>query len=322
MSLRHALELASQRHGVLTLRRARAHGLDSRQLRRWAEQGVLIPVTVGVFRVAGAPRTYEQDVAMAIAAARGQAWASGACAARLLGRGRPWFDHAPVEIVVPVGTSAERAKTFGIVRQTRNLDPIDTALHLALPITSPLRTVVDCIGRVPHDAFRALVDDVLYRAGPRPTFALMAAYDRTSRARGKAWLDDAIAPWLLDGPPAESPKEISIVRVLVNAGLPMPERQVEIRDPITNRVIARADHAYRAERVAIEYLGGDAHGVRQANGDRLRDEDLCALDWVAAYARAKHLVPPGCDEYTDHVRDLLTRRGRQGRQGRQGRRAP
>jgi hypothetical protein len=301
-----ALRLAASRHAVLTLRRAQRHGLDRRDMRRLVEGGLFACEARGVYRALGAPRTYEQQVALAVAAAGGQAWAAGPCAARLWRNGIPWFDRAEPEIVVVYGrTSLDDARRFAAVRRTRNLDPPDHTVSAGLPITSRLRTIVDCMGRVPEPALFALADDVLWRWYHRD---LRATFARTRRTAEAELLDRILAPWELAGPPPESPKEISLVRVLFDAGLPLPERQVPIVDPCTGRVVARADHGYADARVAVEYLGRRDHGIRQAHGDVLRDEDLRAMGWVAAYARREHLVPPGSATYAAAVRHLLRAR--------------
>jgi hypothetical protein len=305
MSLqRIVLGLAEGRHGVLTLARATASGVGYETLRSMVESGALVREAEGVFRAVGAPRTYEQRLALAIGAAGGRAWVAAAAAARLSGYGRPWFDNAGPEIVIPHDRSAVDASRFARVRRTRNLDQRDMAVFSGLPTTSPLRTVVDLLAYKNRPALYAFADDVLFRAGPHPADALRAVHRRSRRAGG-AVIDLILAPWDHPGPPPDSPKEMSLVRVLYEAGLPLPERQVPIVDPRTRRVIARADHAYAAHRLAIEYLGGRPHGIRQAHGDDLRDEDLQALGWHAAYARSRHLGPPGSDGYVAEVCDRI-----------------
>ena len=259
----------------------------------------------GVYRATGAPRTYEQRLALAIAAAAGLGWVAGPAAARLGHFALPHFRTARPEIVIPSGRSAVDAGRFALVRHARNLDRRDTAVFAGLPTTSPLRTVVDLLAYNNRVALFALADDVLFRAGPHPGDALRAAWARAGRRRGRATLAAILAPWDHPGPPPDSPKEMSLVRVLVEAGLPLPERQVSIFDPVTRRVVARADHAYAHAKLAIEYLGRRPHGLRQAHGDFLRDEDLRALGWVAAYARSQHLRPPGSDAYVREVCDRI-----------------
>jgi hypothetical protein len=297
------LALAEPRFGVLTLERARYHGLDRRAMQRLVESGAFVREATGVFRAAGAPRTYEQHVALAIAAAGGQAWAAGPCAARLWRRGIPWFEHAEPEIVILHGRqSAVDAKRFAIVHRTRHLPPRDRATLNHLPITSKRRTVIDCLGAVDDPALFALADDVLFRSHPRDLRAAL------NHGRHKRLLDRVLAPWEQDGPPPDSPKEMSLVRVLLDAGLPLPERQVPVIDPATGRTVARADHAYVAARLAIEYLGQRDHGLRQAHGDALRHADLEAMGWTAAYARKHHLETPGSAAYAAEVTALLETR--------------
>jgi len=56
-------------------------------------------------------------------------------------------------------------------------------------------------------------------------------------------------------PAAESPMESRLRMLLVLAGLPRPEAQVEIRDHFL-RFLGRPDLYYREPRLALEYDGG------------------------------------------------------------------
>src|SRR5260370_966664 len=57
------------------------------------------------------------------------------------------------------------------------------------------------------------------------------------------------------GPRPGSMPEIQHARLIVDAGYPVPERQVEIFDA-DGMSVGRVDLALRAERVALEYLAG------------------------------------------------------------------
>lgn len=56
--------------------------------------------------------------------------------------------------------------------------------------------------------------------------------------------------------PAESPMETRLRWLLLRAGLPPPEVQVELRD-IDGRFVGRADLFYPASRLVIEYDGSN-----------------------------------------------------------------
>ncbi len=84
-------------------------------------------------------------------------------------------------------------------------------------------------------------------------------------------------------PASESPMEARLRMLLVLAGLPRPEAQVEIRDRWL-RVIGRPDLYYRDERLGIEYDGGshrDALVDDNRRQNRLLDAGVRLLRFTA-----------------------------------------
>ncbi|HKS47941.1 MAG TPA: DUF559 domain-containing protein [Amycolatopsis sp.] len=107
--------------------------------------------------------------------------------------------------------------------------------------------------------------------------------DPRGKLRGVALLD--LATGL-----AESPAESWLLLSLADAGLPVPQPQVQIFD-IAGNVIYRLDFGWPEPRVAVEYDGYAAHENRKER-DVARDEDLRRRGWTMIRADAADLKDP------------------------------
>jgi very-short-patch-repair endonuclease len=84
-------------------------------------------------------------------------------------------------------------------------------------------------------------------------------------------------------PRAESPMETRLRMLLVLGGLPRPEAQVAIHDPL-GRFAGRPDLLYRAQRLGLEYDGGvHRHSLAEDNRrqNRLLDAGVRLLRFTA-----------------------------------------
>src|SRR5579871_2075061 len=229
MPRREAAELAARQHGAITSSQAAEAGLSTGQLRTLVETGVWSRRCREVFTVAGAPSTFEGDVMVACLAGGPAAVACRGTVARLLGLGRPWFDHAPVEVAVPRGASFRSVRAVGAkVHVSRHLDDRERAWIGPIPATDAARLVIDLLGMRPLEAVFAVADDVLYRRWATPN-AIRARWGEVS-GRHRRVLDAVLLPWT-PGPKPGSPKEMALARLLQLHGLPRPVRQYEVRLP-------------------------------------------------------------------------------------------
>lgn len=90
--------------------------------------------------------------------------------------------------------------------------------------------------------------------------------------------------------PTESELEELVVAVYRAAGVPEPERQVQI-DPGDGAPIVRADFAWRKQRVVLEADGYRFHGPRPAfESDRRRDQRLTKAGWRVIRVTWRQLV--------------------------------
>lgn len=133
-------ELAAQQHGLIARRQAASVGLTNDAFTRLTLNH-LTRVHRGVFRVAGTPQGFAQQVLAACLAAGPGSAASGACAARLLGIDGP--GSAPVEIESP-----RRVSLDGVCAHPRiRIPSADIRVVDGVPTAGPFWTLL----RLPRD---------------------------------------------------------------------------------------------------------------------------------------------------------------------------
>lgn len=136
------VEIASDHHGYLTTLQAREAGIDPTQLRLLATRGRLEHVSRGVYRMPVLPRSAHDDLAFAIAWARGRAVLSHESALVLHGLSdvNPSVVH-----LTATPDNYPRAQGSGAVRIHRRHLPADEVTMVdGMPVTTVTRTIVDC----------------------------------------------------------------------------------------------------------------------------------------------------------------------------------
>ncbi|CAN5699570.1 DUF559 domain-containing protein [soil metagenome] len=215
-------------------------------------------------------------------------WAGGNCvltgfsAAAVLGT--KWLDaDRPAELV-----RVNRHSPSGIVVRSYDLSPDETCLRRGLHVTTAARTAFD-IGRTLSLRQGIPVLDALVRAtGIKPSEVTALASTKQG-IRGVRRLRDAIA--LVDGG-AESPQESRLRLLLIGAGLPRPETQIEFFDDFGEAFI-RVDMGWRQWKVAVEYDGVQhwSDPVQRA-WDIERIALLEAMGWVVIRVSAQMMSAP------------------------------
>lgn len=136
------VETASDHHGYVTTLQAREIGVDPTQLRLLAGRGRLEHVARGVYRVPVLPRSEHDDLAFAVAWARGRAVISHESA--LVLHRLSDVNPSVVHLTAPPD-NFPRAHGGGPVRvHRRHLPEGDVTIVDGLPVTTVARTVVDC----------------------------------------------------------------------------------------------------------------------------------------------------------------------------------
>lgn len=248
----------------------------------------------------------DKDVQLTAATKARAAWLStgatlcGLSAAAVLGT--KWLDvAAPAEIV-----RADRHSQRGMVVRAYQLADDEVRIFRGMRVTSAARTAFD-IGRVlPPPKAIPILDALLRATGVKPA-DVVAVADQHSGARGIRQLRAALR--LVDGG-AESPQETRVRLLLVSAGLPIPETQIEFRGLHPRRI--RVDMGWREWRVAVEYDGiqhwDDPY---QRSWDIERIALLEAAGWIVVrvsaemLSRRPHLI-------VERVRSKLAERGAYG----------
>jgi hypothetical protein len=219
-------------------------------------------------------------------------------AAALLGAPVPhdW----PLEVSVPPGAYRPRRRRLRV--HVRDLLAEDAAAHRGLPVTSGPQTWLDLAAVLPPPELVA-VGDALQRAGHLDRDALVGRLARADGVRGvvqaRQW-----APLL--SPLAMSRPESVVRCVLIQAGLPHPRPQVEIKSQ-SGRVVAHSDLGWPQWRVAVEYEGRQ-HAERGQFGRDLDRYSLMAADgWLTIRYGANHLRRP--EVIVDRAARALRSRG-------------
>ncbi len=200
----------------------------------------------------------------------------------------------PVEVIAPALSSARSCG--GLVVRHSDLDDDAVVNIRRFRVTSLLRTVRDlCVSRPAVDAL--VVIDMAVRLRLADAVSLWrhaqdaAGLPGSARLRRLARLAE----------PAESPMETRLRWLLLEAGLPRPVVQKDLRDA-DGRFVCRADLYYPTAGLVVEFDGGN-HRERLVSDDR-RQYDLVnagytVLRFTSAYLRTR----PGA--VVAHVRGAL-----------------
>jgi hypothetical protein len=156
-----------------------------------------------------------------------------------------------------------------------------------LPATTPARCLVDSACLVGYERLSDLVDTTLYLRLATPD-EVRAAMRRASSRPGRAGLprlEAALAVWT-PGPHPGSPAEMGLMRRIQAWGLPLPERQMVVKDD-AGRFMAQVDAGYSPPRkVILEYQGEEFHGPRHEPLDDERRVQLEALGWTVVWVKS------------------------------------
>lgn len=209
--------------------------------------------------------------------------------------GTRWLDsQQPAEIL-----RANRRSPAGMIVRSWVVCPDELCVVEGITLTTPARTAFD-IGRI-HPAHQAIpILDALLNATRIKPADIAAVADSHGGVRGAARLRALLD--LVDGG-AESPQESRLRLLLVRAGLPPPETQIEFR---TLRI--RVDMGWTQWKLAVEYDGIQHWTDRsQRSWDIDRIALLEAAGWTVVRVSAEMLSRP--QVIIDRVRAKLRAAG-------------
>lgn len=218
----------------------------------------------------------DADVTASLRARAGWLWTgrqgvvAGFAAAAL--HGSKWVDGLTAVDLI----HDNRHPQAGIRPHGDRIEGDEICLIEGVSVTSAARTALDMGCWYSTTAAVAGID-ALARATAIKAADVELLAERYSRRRGIVQARQAIA--LFDGG-AQSPKESWLRIVLVQAGLPPPQTQIEVLDEFGS-VFAYLDMGWDDVKVAVEY-DGDQHRTdrRQYGWDVRRSEMLQHLGWI------------------------------------------
>lgn len=234
----------------------------------------------GIYLPKHTPMSLEQRTVAAWLWSRRQAIIAGSAAAAL--HRTKWIDDdTPVELI----HANPRAPRGVITRRDTVLDDEVQTLALPageIPVTTPARTAFDIGRRGPVRAAIARLD-ALARATVVKTADVVIIARQHPHTRGLRRLEQALD--LVDAG-AESPRETYLRLLLIEAGFPRPQTQIQV---MTDHDTYYLDMGWEDLMVAVEY-DGDQHRTDRARYayEIRRAEALAALGWLVIRVVAGH----------------------------------
>ncbi len=268
--------VAAGQYGTIARRQALAEGMTPRQISRRLASGDWRVEQPATYALADFPRTWWQRAKAA------ELW--GGQGAALAGNsaafvwGLEGFTPGPIELA-----AIRRLRSSELV--VHYVGPWmegEIIARKGILVTGAERTIADQARTNSSERLEALLDESLRRR--LTTEARMSAYVRSLDGRcvrGIGRLREVLTA-RVNGPPAESPLETMLARLLRSSNLPQPERQHAILRG--GRCIARVDFAWPAYRVAVEAQSRTHHADKTSfERDLGRMNALTEAGWLVIY---------------------------------------
>lgn len=274
---RRVAAVARRQHGLITKAQATEMGMSKSAWYRALDRGRFEALYTNVARTAGTPHGVEQAILASVLACGPGMLASHTAAAHLWGvELRRWT----LEVTAP--HRDRRPNPPGVVvHRPRDLVDLRLTRRAGIPVTSPIRLLVDLGGAVSEAELEHAIDQLVV-AGTVSVSAVRAGLVRHARPgrTGIGPLRAVLDRWALADERPDSEAEAAMARLLSSAGLP---------DPVCHHRIGRyeVDFAWPDLRVALEVDGWRVHGRRDAfEADRRRDLHLQSLGWRLLHVSA------------------------------------
>ena len=266
-------EVARAQHGLVTSSQAVALLGPSRK-QRWVSERRLISVQTLVFRLAGSPETWHQQLHAAVLASEGIA--SHRAAAELWGLIQP-AGYVDVSIHPD---RFPRLRPPALLHRIKDLRPDLAIEREGMPVTDPVRTIIDLGLVLPKWSVSAALGQAisLKLVTIDQAKGLREALGRQGR-NGTGIAGELIEGRLLTGGGDTSDLETRFARLIRRFSLPELTLQHEVWH--AGRCIGRVDAAYPHVQLAIEVDGYEFHSSPEAfQRDRTRQNRLVALGWT------------------------------------------
>ena len=274
MNQRTLYQLSAAQHALVTRAQLTRAGITRGEIDHYLAAERLIRMYAGVFRLAGAPITSHQRILAACLSTNGPASHRAATSVW----GADLGPTPPLEVMVRRGRCPSPLGV--IVHRSSTLTSRDITRRHGIPVTNPLRTLVD-LGAV---AGAAQVATFLESLTSRRIITIAGAKAYRERFSGRGNRGVGVLGYVLDhralkDQPADGMLEPVMAELCRRRGLPMPAFQVWV---LVHGQWRRMDFAYETEMINIEVDGYEHHGGRYDNwvDDAHRDNELTALGWL------------------------------------------
>lgn len=208
--------------------------------------------------------------------------------------------RVPALEVVSVQACASRSR--GIYAGERALRSDEIMMLDGVRVTTPVRTAID-LASLRGGAQALAVVESFMRSHNLTRFDLQTQLVRHRGRRGVIQARRVVAH---ASPLSESPGESWTKWFIIEAGLPQPQQQVEIRLPAWG--LLRLDFAYPTLRVAVEYDGEAYHGADRRPHDQDRREALERAGWLVIVVRKQDLTAAGRACWISRLQAVLAQR--------------
>jgi very-short-patch-repair endonuclease len=250
---REAARIARRQHGVVTSAQLAAAGLSPTAIRYRVKHGRLRRLHQGVYLFSSLPAQFTAEMAAVLACGDHAALSHHAAAA--LWRFRPKQDGA-IDVTVGQG----RARPRSGIQVHRAVD-LPVTRHHGIPITTPMRTLVDLAPLLAQHELDRAVEEAQVRGLVKPE-ALTSAPHRALRLTARE-----------DASMTRSEAEQRLLALVRAADLAPPHTNVRVEG-------FEVDMAWPEQRLIVEVDGFAFHSTRAAfERDRLRDQALQAAGW-------------------------------------------
>lgn len=261
---------AERTRGVVTYDALRAVSLSDGQIRRCVADGRLLDTGYGVYRIGGAPPSFEGDVLAAILEFPDFTWASHHTAARLLDL-PVWARDGRIELTRPTELSATRSGAR--VHRSNRLLPRHLTVVRAIPCTTGSRTVFDLARTTDEARLRRVIDRGLNLRVCTMGSLFQVLHDLGGRGRpGTRRMRSVLADLGQGYVPPESELEQVGMSLLDDLGF---DWQVELSD--AQGYIRRVDGLHSTAPVVVEFDGRQHQREPQLSLDRDGDRRLGGL---------------------------------------------
>ncbi len=291
--------LAARQHGAISRRQVLSLLLSDKVIRRMVRSGRWRIGERGVYVVAGAPRTFEQAVMVAVLGECEGAAASHLAAGVL--HGLVTTQPARIDVTVP-GQQHDGRRPGKLVHRAESLGDHDVRRVSGIRVTCPERTLVDLASVLEQGRLEHALDTALNRGLTSiPSLERYIRERKLTRLKGMGRLRRLIADRKRGVP--GSGLERALRRVLREHRLPEPERQLRTGG-------GRLDFSYPAYNIFIEVDGDWAHGTAAALRSDLRRQNALVLErWDVPLRYTESCIYEDAERVCREIETALRARG-------------